>query len=1374
MDKFIKSNIIKLFPKLNDFDVEWMREKLIRLISIIQAKYGYNDNDMIDLFTSVNMEKRQSFFYIEMFILLILPYIEDVTMPYIESLSDIYVKKDDNGNYKFSNIQYNRCIRGENITDYKEREFSYEYIEQQCILLEETIKRIIYKLYVNWTYIYPVINYKKTKLYADTLINIKEKKYDMDTGIYIGDYYDLIVHYLYLHVKKIKWLLFEYENNASIVYKSFEKIYDDDEKLTSFINNTYNQRFVKGLGIAFKNYMAKTEEADNEISDDEEGENEEDPIEYLKRSKIKDIKDYLDKSINKLKNTIYWDYINTNDDTTSYWFYDNVTLKNMYNFGKSLCHYIHKEKWTQLPIYWCSLSIEQREIILQRIHNNRFNKGDTIWFNIRSNIKKTWPYKTKQEIALLNDAVYQTILGNYCDLIFTILHKRGFLSEIKLKPEYHITGNDSNTDIIRKKIEARLKYKDTYYYIKGEKYSEEYLINLSKLTNNELNSLTWVKQIDFYHKYMNLRCLFVTGGTGSGKTSTTPFLLYYGEKMINHNEAPNIVWTVPRISIVTATANRMSSQVGFPLNFKDDTAYEDISDEIEKQLKKKEDNKLKNYIIQYRFSGQRHESSDFNYGVIKFTTDGSLVNEMLMEDYVPPTIIAIDESHEHGYNMDAILTIARNIIYWHNETKIVIISATMLNDEPIYRRYYRDINDNLLYPINQFLMFNKLDRINIDRRLHLSPPNIPTPHKVYEIYTQDNNNDTYENNERIGKEIIYDLCRKGLNGNILMFSIGTNEIKKLLVEFNTTYKIPSYIIALPLYKDLPSSWRDELTGGTGLRDFIKQLTIKKENILDAIEHEFKQTYEVQQGTYRYAIIIGTTIVEASLTIDPLSYVIETGFSKSNSYDIVRNIYIDKLSPISESSRIQRKGRVGRVGSGLVYYTYKQYSRLNNNPELKFCLENITLLIYKLINSNKNLIDIKSDPNYYDNYINGYADPSSKVYPLLNILINRQYKTNGKLLYYGNDDMYDYNNMRTLGLITELTVDIISDTHGKFYIIHPSEYDIIRDKLSGLIINEYHNRVELYLQKLVIKSFLVKIDELTYTKTLFGQNAALLIGELGIEMTLSYVYGRLMGCENDIIDIISFIDARINLYQLLSKSKLIPDKYSDLYTILNFTKILHQLHLTDDFYTKFTNLYFTNKNSLPDTLIEYFDNNRRKIFWEDFKKTFNRKFVDILLRTDLFDDVFRQYNIPKIKVLQFLKARINVISTFLPIEKKKKDDYNKIYKWMANNVHIVKDIVDGSITNTNTILAFIFGFGSEYYFNKNDLSDSIQFDSHIKYIGNNLIALSRTETKYSYISNLPDNNAIIFPSVMLSKKNEKIKDKKSKDIKKVISKDKIKT
>ena len=59
-----------------------------------------------------------------------------------------------------------------------------------------------------------------------------------------------------------------------------------------------------------------------------------------------------------------------------------------------------------------------------------------------------------------------------------------------------------------------------------------------------------------------------------------------------------------------------------------------------------------------------------------------------------------------------------------------------------------------------------------------------------------------------------------------------------------------------------------------------------------------------------------------------------------------------VKPISESSRIQRKGRVGRVSDGFVYYTYKKNERKNNKIQKEIQNQDISSYLFDIIGFNK--------------------------------------------------------------------------------------------------------------------------------------------------------------------------------------------------------------------------------------------------------------------------------------------------------------------------------------------------------------------------------------------------------------------------------------
>src|SRR6185437_12737887 len=170
---------------------------------------------------------------------------------------------------------------------------------------------------------------------------------------------------------------------------------------------------------------------------------------------------------------------------------------------------------------------------------------------------------------------------------------------------------------------------------------------------------------------------------------------------------------------------------------------------------------------------------------IKVVTDGTFMEEIrgnpilkrrIFDEYSQENlydVIMIDESHEHNLNMDLILTLLKYAIYYNNSLKLVIMSATMDEDESILNSYYRDINDNRIYPWSFELSEKKLDRINVGRRLHIAPIGEGTKFKIKEQYvlTNDEKLENLNMNELLDMVMEYAItsARDMTIGDILVF-----------------------------------------------------------------------------------------------------------------------------------------------------------------------------------------------------------------------------------------------------------------------------------------------------------------------------------------------------------------------------------------------------------------------------------------------------------------------------------------------------------------------------------------------------------------------------------------------------------------------------
>ena len=115
-----------------------------------------------------------------------------------------------------------------------------------------------------------------------------------------------------------------------------------------------------------------------------------------------------------------------------------------------------------------------------------------------------------------------------------------------------------------------------------------------------------------------------------------------------------------------------------------------------------------------------------------------------------------------------------------------------------------------------------------------------------------------------------------------------------------------------------------------------------------------QTYEQQQRIFQPTppgcrkVVVATNIAEASLTIDGIYFVVDSGFCKQNVYNPKAQMDSLVVTPISQDSANQRAGRAGRTGPGVCFRLYTE-SAFNNEmlpnsvPEIQRAnLDNVVL------------------------------------------------------------------------------------------------------------------------------------------------------------------------------------------------------------------------------------------------------------------------------------------------------------------------------------------------------------------------------------------------------------------------------------------------
>lgn len=1049
-----------------------------------------------------------------------------------------------------------------------------------------------------------------------------------------------------------------------------------------FINNEgYNElsssklSYVVRVLLTFfdKNYRYKTQaindgyvEFSGEIESNEDNEEEDNDdisnLDLIKRSAKsllnlpEHIYEYIRLSFNELSNTWYGNYFLKYDSLKKTYILEinkepsaielnplikksyqrYFTIKNVYNYAKSLTHIVQNNRYRELPKFWKSLNDNQKKIVLDRLNSQ--STGNVLsWFNIMRYLTKLVGLNVINA-QYENIKIHENIQNSLSDILFDVLARMGLLSEFvcdpfltnnKLLPNDTNEKNNTIQELLGKNVlnnpSYRQRWENSIYFINNLPYdvldftiknndnsiiTYKYIdaLSIPKLRIGgwvTAYALDWISQIGFYHHFINNKIIYITGATGVGKSTQTPKLLLYGLKAFDYKVNATIAGTQPRVPPTESTANIISKEMGVPIKI-----YNPITDnEI----------RSNNYYIQYKHKQASHEIKKSGL-TLKIMTDGlleaQLNNPILKRLYGDKystlnvyDIIIVDEAHEHNKNMDIILTKMKYVTYFNNDIRLIIVSATMEEDEPVYRRYYRDVNDNKMYPPNMMLEKYGIDRINVDRRIHISAPGETTKYTINEIYAPNEN----------PIDIVMKILSTTDEGDILLFQPGRREIMETVEEINQ--KTPYYVIAIPYYSDM----------GETNRQFVDRIDVNKNNLTISknvpfnIEH-IDPSSKVQKGTYKRVIIVATNIAEASITINTLRYVIDTGTQKTSKFDYKTRTHILRETNISESSRLQRRGRVGRVAPGTVYYMYQKGTMEKNKRQFDISSDNLSDKFFDLLYDNPDeskLFDETNDPNrLYD--LNLIDIKTKYKYGLDNMIRNQYFLLDNFFNYIGNFDHYDYQNSKGPYYYYQTGYDklTIDDNKGEFYIVHPDELCFQRN-IRGNIVDVLNNNLDCNIQKVdnqyvsnktksfwkLLSEYLLIVSEPTNKnivfKTNFGNNIMSIkrnLITLSLQQIISLVYSKSYGCYNDMIKLLAMYlsirsakeivyDGMINgryTIKFEEALKLYGNCYGDSYALIN---------IGTDIIKLFTGIIngSTNKN------IDIFTYNINSSSFNDFQK-----------------------------------------------------------------------------------------------------------------------------------------------------------------------------
>jgi ATP-dependent helicase HrpA len=246
---------------------------------------------------------------------------------------------------------------------------------------------------------------------------------------------------------------------------------------------------------------------------------------------------------------------------------------------------------------------------------------------------------------------------------------------------------------------------------------------------------------------------------------------------------------------------------------------------------------------------------------IKIMTDGMLLAETQGDPglHEYDTLI-IDEAHERTLNIDFILGILRTLLPRRPELKVIITSATLDTEK-------------------FSLAFDHAPVVNVEGRTYP----VEVEYLPIDPDLEEDGELTYVD---MAVKAVEGLREKKRYGDVLVFMPTEEDILETCERLEGR-RYPGTTI-LPLFARLPSS-------------------------------EQGRVYSVGGSK----IVVATNVAETSLTIPGIRYVIDTGLARISKYLPRTRTTSLPISPISQSSADQRKGRCGRVQHGICIRLYSE-------------------------------------------------------------------------------------------------------------------------------------------------------------------------------------------------------------------------------------------------------------------------------------------------------------------------------------------------------------------------------------------------------------------------------------------------------------------
>nr|CCC95777.1 unnamed protein product [Trypanosoma congolense IL3000] len=426
------------------------------------------------------------------------------------------------------------------------------------------------------------------------------------------------------------------------------------------------------------------------------------------------------------------------------------------------------------------------------------------------------------------------------------------------------------------------------------------------------------------------RVVVVSGETGSGKTTQVPQYLYEFMCEEGRGSSANIVCTQPRRLAATSVALRVAGERDEPVGG----------------------------VVGYTI---RLENCVSKRTQITYCTTGILLRRMQVDKFLGRiSHIVVDEIHERGVDTDVLLILLRDLLERRDDLTVVLMSATM--DSELFAHYFGGspiINiSGRTFPVQVFHLEEIIPMVNYVLE-------DGSPYAMWEVRKEERRRNTRKQMLSIDINEVED-AREATTGHRELSSKLNVSGRTLdtLSRMNPDVINYELIESIVVYIDTVMQTRGAilvfLPGMAEITLCVEQLKSNPRLFNSCLIYNLHSSLgsAEQQGVFqrppkgKRKVVVGTNIMETSITIDDAVFVIDSGKVRENRYDARKSLSQLVTVKTSKANCRQRQGRAGRVREGFCFrlFTSVQFEELDDHQLCEMHrvpLESLILQIYSL-------------------------------------------------------------------------------------------------------------------------------------------------------------------------------------------------------------------------------------------------------------------------------------------------------------------------------------------------------------------------------------------------------------------------------------------